>query len=135
MRPLLLSLLFLGVLVPSAVRAEDAAPAPADLRVTVTDPTGAALVTATVTVTDAAGVPQQLRVDKTGVAVFTGLTASSYHVKVEAEAFATSEGSFDLKKGTNAVIVQLPLAGVKEEIDERLVNLRPERGGLRAAVS
>ena len=48
--------------------AEAAPPGPAELRVTVTDPTGAALVTATVTVTDAAGVPQKMTVNGSGVA-------------------------------------------------------------------
>ena len=35
---------------------------------------------------------------------------------VEAEAFATSEGTLELKKGTDAIVVQLPLAGVKEDV-------------------
>ena len=83
---------------------------------TVTDPTGAALVTATVTVTDAAGVPKKMTVNGSGVARFTGLVATSYHVTVEAEAFATSEGNLELKKGANAIVVQLPLAGVKEDV-------------------
>ena len=60
--------------------------------------------------------PRQVPVDGRGVAVFTGLLATSYHVKVEAEAFATSEGTLELKKGTTAIVVQLPLAGVKEEV-------------------
>jgi DNA-binding transcriptional MerR regulator len=41
----------------------------------------------------------------------------------------------DVLRRGQGVLNVLPLAGVKEEIDERLVNLRPERSGLRAAVS
>jgi hypothetical protein len=116
MRAVILSALLLPLALGAPVLAGEAAPAPAELRVTVTDPTGAALVTATVTVIDAGGVPRQVRVDGRGVAVFTGLLATSYQVKVEADAFATSEGTLQLKKGTTAIIVQLPLAGVKENV-------------------
>jgi hypothetical protein len=116
MRALIVSILLLPFLASPAALAGEGAPAPAELRVTVTDPTGAALVTAKVTVTDAEGVPRQLTVDRRGVAVFTGLVATSYHVTVEAESFAASEGTLELKKGTTAIVVQLPLAGVKEQV-------------------
>ncbi len=116
MRALILPVVFAVLHLSPAAFAEEAPPGPAELRVTVTDPTGAALVTATVTVTDAAGVPKKMTVNGSGVARFTGLVATSYHVTVEAEAFATSEGNLELKKGTNAIVVQLPLAGVKEDV-------------------
>ena len=41
----------------------------------------------------------------------------------------------DVLRRGQGVLNVLPLAGVKEEIDERLVNLRPERSRVRAAVS
>jgi DNA-binding transcriptional MerR regulator len=41
----------------------------------------------------------------------------------------------DVLRRGQGVLNVLPLAGVKEEIDERLVSLRPEPSGLRAAVS
>jgi hypothetical protein len=115
-RAVILSALLLPLTIGAPVLAGEAVPAPAELRVTVTDPTGAALVTATVTVIDAEGVTRRVAVDGRGVAVFTGLLATSYQVKVEADAFATSEGTLELKKGTTAIIVELPLAGVKEEV-------------------
>ena len=129
MRALILPVVFAVLHLSPAAFAEEAPPGPAELRVTVTDPTGAALVTATVTVTDAAGVPKQMTVNGSGVARFTGLVATSYHVTVEAEAFATSEGNLELKKGTNAIVVQLPLAGVKEDVivQENTQDLKGQR--------
>ena len=41
----------------------------------------------------------------------------------------------DVLRRGQGVLNVLPLAGVKEEIDERLVNLRPEHSRVRAAVS
>ena len=125
MRSLILGLVLAALAAPAAA-AEDAAPQAADLRVTVLDPTGAALVTAVVTVTDAAGTSQQARVDGKGVAVFTGLTTTSYVVRIEADAFETFEGSLVLKRGSNAITVELPLAGLNEEIvvSENTTDLR-----------
>jgi hypothetical protein len=108
--------LLLSLLAAPAVRAEEASPPPAELRMTVIDQTGAALVIAYVTVTDELGVSRQVHVDGRGVAVFADLVAAAYHVKVEAEAFAPSEGTLVLKKGANAVVVRLSLGRVKEEV-------------------
>ena len=116
MRALLIPAVLLSCLATSPARAEESAPPPAELRVTVIDQTGGALLTATVTVTDADGVSRQVHVDGKGVVVITDLMAAAYHVKVEAESFAPSEGTIELKKGANAIVVRLPLAGVKEEV-------------------
>src|SRR6187455_1869796 len=116
MRGLVLFALLLSCLAAPSARAEEAAPSPAELRVTVIDQTGGALVTATVTVTDAGGVSRQVHVDGKGAVVITDLFAAAYHVKVEAEAFAPSEGTIALRKGVIAIVVRLPLAGVKEEV-------------------
>jgi hypothetical protein len=105
-----------ALLVPStAVAAIPDAP-PAELRVTVLDQTGAALVTATVTVTDEAGPPRTQSVDEQGATVFHGLTAGSWHVTVLADAFQSYDGAIVLKKGSNAVTVRLPLATLNEEV-------------------
>ena len=116
MRALILPVLLVSVLAAPAARADEAAPSPAELRVTVIDPTGAALVTATVTVTDAGGVPRLSRVNGRGVAIFSDLIAAAYQVRVEADAFAPSEGTLELKKGLNAIVVRLALAGLEEEV-------------------
>jgi hypothetical protein len=88
----------------------------AELRVTVLDQTGAALVTAVVTIADERGEPTPAPVDEKGLAVFSGLAPGTLTVRVEAEAFATYEGSLTLRRGSNAFAVELPLAGLNEEI-------------------
>ena len=97
-------------------RAEDEAPGPADLKITVLDQTGAALITALVTITDATGTPRVVKVDQRGQAVVPSLATGTCTVRVEAEAFQTFEGPLTLRKGANAVTVNLPLAGLAEEV-------------------
>ena len=103
-------------LLAAPARAEDEAPGPANLKITVLDQTGAALITASVTITDAAGTPRIVKVDQRGQAVVPSLETGTYTVRVEAEAFQTFEGPLTLKKGANAVTVNLPLAGLAEEV-------------------
>jgi hypothetical protein len=112
--PMLLCLLFLTV--PAWADGGDTANGPAELTVTVVDQTGAALVTARVTVVDAAGVPVSAPVDERGQATFTALELDTYQVRAEAEAFEPFGGSLTLKTGNNAVTIELPLAGLTEEV-------------------
>jgi hypothetical protein len=111
-------LLLFSVLLLAAVpaRAEDEAAASADLKITVVDQTGAALVTATITIVDQSGTPKTVAVDERGQVNLQGLVVGTYTVKVEAAAFQTFEGPLTLKKGNNAVTVNLPLAGLSEEV-------------------
>lgn len=111
---------------PALADEEGGGQQPAELRVAVQDQTGAALVTATVTLTNAAGVPRQASVDERGVALFAALASGEWAVRVEADAFASYEGTLELRGGANAVIVQLPLAGLNEEVvvSENLEDLR-----------
>jgi hypothetical protein len=104
------------LLAPSTAIAAAPEPPAAELRVTVLDQTGAALVTATVTVTSDAGAQQTWPVDDKGVVVFRGLTAGTWRVTVHAEAFQSYDGPVTLKKGSNAVSVRLPLANLNEEV-------------------
>ena len=114
MRALLLGLL---LLVPGpAFAREAAADSSADLRVTVEDQTGAALVTARVTLIDPAGTPHAIAVDDKGVASFAALAAGAWTMRVEADAFQPYEGPLTLKKGANAVTIKLPLAGLTEQV-------------------
>jgi len=89
---------------------------PADLRVTVVDQTGAALVAASVTLTGAAGAGTPVHADERGEVRFAGLAAGDYRIRVEADAFQTFEGELTLGRGANAVIVELPLASISEEV-------------------
>ena len=112
----LLLLFSLLLLAASPSRAEDEAAGPADLKITVVDQTGAALVTATITLVDQAGSPRVIPVDERGQVLVQGLTLGAYTLRVEADAFQTFEGTLTLKKGNNAVTVNLPLAGLSEEV-------------------
>jgi DNA-binding transcriptional MerR regulator len=62
---------------------------------------------------------------------------ASAHIVISGGSVLLCDGDelVDVLRRGQGVLNVLPLAGVKEEIDERLVNLRPERSGLRAAVS
>ena len=112
-----LLLLFSALLLTAApARAEDEAAGQADLKITVVDQTGAALITASITLVDRMGSPRVVSVDERGQASVQGLAVGTYTVKVEAAAFQTFEGPLTLKKGANAVTVNLPLAGLSEEV-------------------
>jgi Carboxypeptidase regulatory-like domain len=113
-RILLLFAVLLSLAAP--VGAEEEAAGPAELKITVVDQTGASLITASVAVTGPSGTPIALTVDPRGQAVIPGLAIGAYTVRVEAEAFQTYEGTITLKKGTNAVTISLPLAGLAEQI-------------------
>ena len=71
-RRLLLLFAFL-LLISAPARAEDEAAGPADLKITVVDQTGAALITASITIADQAGTPRTVLVDERGQANLQGL--------------------------------------------------------------
>ena len=88
----------------------------ADLRVTVQDQTGAALVIASVTFVDSAGAAHTLPVDARGVAAFAALPDGPGELSVAADGFQSYRGPLVLKKGANAVSLELPLATISAEI-------------------
>ena len=99
------------------VLAGDAPPAAtSDLKVTVQDQTGAALIIASVTIVDAAGTPHTLPVDDHGIATFTALATGTYQLKADAESFQSYDGPITLKKGANQITLTLPLAGLNEQV-------------------
>ncbi len=104
------------LLVPLPVLAAAPDSPPAELRVTVLDQTGAALVIATVTITGEDGVPRTQAVDERGIVLFRGLAAGPWRIAVHADAFESYDGTITLKKGSNAVTVRLPLANLNEEV-------------------
>jgi hypothetical protein len=111
---LLLSLAAFGA-APARAAADEAA-GPADLKVTVVDQTGAALITASVTVVDSAGAVRTVPVDARGQATIAGLALGAITLRVEADAFQAYEGPLTLKRGNNNVTVDLPLAGLTDEV-------------------
>lgn len=112
----LLFLLSLLLLLSAPARADEGASGQADLKITVVDQTGAALITATLTIVDPSGTTKTVPVDERGQVSVQGLASGIYTVKVEAAAFQTFEGPVALKKGSNALTVTLPLAGLAEEV-------------------
>ena len=109
-------LLVVVSLSPALALADEAAAPSADLRVSVQDQTGAALITARVTVIDPSGTPHTIAVDEKGGASFAALTAGQWTLRIEADAFQRFEGPITLKKGANTVTVKLPLAGLTEQV-------------------
>lgn len=109
---LLAGLLALG----APASADTEAAGPADLKISVIDQTGASLVIAKVTIVAPDGTARSLQVDDRGQASVTGLPAGPYVLKVGADGFQSFEGPLTLKKGNNAVTVNLPVAGLAEEI-------------------
>ncbi len=106
------------LLVATGVSTRAAAPSSssADLKVTVQDQTGAALVIAVVTFVDSAGALHTLTVDARGVAAFAALPEGPGELRVAADAFKSYSGPIVLKKGANAFSLQLPLANITAEI-------------------
>jgi hypothetical protein len=110
---LLLVVLAVGA-TPSTASTEAAGPA--DLKVTVVDQTGAALITASVMVVDETGAERTAQADARGQVTLAGLPLGPVTVRVQADAFQTFEGPLTLKRGANGITVTLPLAGLSEEV-------------------
>jgi hypothetical protein len=86
------------------------------LRVTVLDPTEAALVIADVTIVNAAGTELTVHVDERGVALFENLTPGVYQVKAEAESFRPLTTPFTVRRGENRTTVRLALAAIEQTV-------------------
>jgi hypothetical protein len=114
---------YVGLLVAlgAPARAADAPPpaTQADVRVTVVDQTGAALIIASVTLVDATGTPHAVKVDDRGVATFAGLAPGEYRLKADAEGFQSYDAPYTVKKGANQLTLKLPLAGLNEQVTVR----------------
>lgn len=86
------------------------------LRVTVLDPTDAALIIAQVTIVDSRGVEQTAKVDDRGVAVFEGINAGSYQVKATADSFRTISVPFNVRRGENRTTLRMALATIEQTV-------------------
>jgi hypothetical protein len=88
----------------------------ATLRVTVLDPTEAALITAQVTIVDATGAERTVPVDQRGVAVFDNLNPGSYQVRAEADAFRPGTMPVMVRNGENRTTLRLALATIEQTV-------------------
>ncbi len=102
------------------------------LRVTVVDPTGAAIPNAKVQInaTAASEHKRSLNTSAQGEAIFARLAPGSYQLRIEAPGFAPRElNDLTLRPGNNQLEVRLEIARVQEEItverDKREANTDP----------
>ena len=86
------------------------------LRVTVLDPTDAALIIAQVSIVDARGVEQSAVVDDRGVALFENLAPGAYQVRAAAESFRTLTTPFTVRRGENRTTLRLALATIEQAV-------------------
>lgn len=86
------------------------------LRVTVLDPTEAALIIAEVTITDSRGVAQTAKVDDRGVAIFENLAPGTYQVGAAAESFRPITTPVNVKRGENRTTLRLALATIQQSV-------------------
>jgi hypothetical protein len=83
------------------------------LRIKVQDETEAALIHATVTITDQAGVERQVLVNEAGEVTF-GLAPGTYQLQIEAEGFRGYTVSYNVRRGANNAVATLPVAFAEE---------------------
>src|SRR5689334_21535146 len=86
------------------------------LRVTVLDPTDAALVIAQVTVVDPRGGEHTRAVDDRGIAIFEDLAPGNYQVKATADSFRPITTSFNVRRGENRTTLRLALATIEQSV-------------------
>ena len=86
------------------------------LRVTVLDPTDAALVIAQVSIVDSRGVEQTAAVDDRGVATFDNLTPGNYQIQARAESFRPLTTPYNVRRGENRTTLRLALATIEQAV-------------------
>ncbi|MEW6207028.1 MAG: carboxypeptidase regulatory-like domain-containing protein [Acidobacteriota bacterium] len=87
----------------------------ATIRVSVLDPTGAAIASAKVRVKSKTGVERVAETNDKGEAVIAGLKPGRYQVTVEAEGFTAKEfKDHNLRAGNNRISASLEVAGINE---------------------
>ncbi len=89
-----------------------------ELKITVTDPSGAAIRDAQVQITSGALKPKSASTNRAGEARFTKLVTGDYRIIVEAKGFeAQMVETLPLHTGANALTVKLNVASVTDQID------------------
>lgn len=93
------------------------APQPAQLRVTVVDPSGGGVPGALVRIAGAdGGMLIEVRSDSRGVVAIPGLPVGAVQLHVEFPGFVAHDSTVTLRRGNNNRTVTLGLAGVQEEV-------------------
>ena len=112
-----LSLLLIPLLVTSQGLAQTRSAGEASLRVTVLDPSGAAIASARVLLASTKRAPQTIETNGRGEAAFSQLTSGKYQLHVEAPGFEPRDlGEVALRTGGNQLEVRLEIARVKDEV-------------------
>ncbi len=86
------------------------------LRVTVLDPTEAALIIAQVTLVDSTGAEQTATVNDRGIAEFLNLSPGTYQVRAVAESFRPLTTPFTVRRGENRTTLRLALATIEQSV-------------------
>jgi hypothetical protein len=134
---LILALATLATNSLAQINAKAQAQSNSSLRILVLDPSGAAVVAATVQL-KAASLDQTRQTNERGEAVFLRLPAGAYQLKVSADGFVARQfDNHSLKDGGNRFEVKLEIEGMKEDVtvaqDNREKNLDP-RGNAFSSV-
>lgn len=105
-----------------------------NLRVSVTDATGATIIAAKISIKSADGNQQLVETNQNGEVLATSLKPGNYIIRVEAEGFAPKEiKDYKIKPGNNRIEVRLDVAGVNEveviseDKQERSSDLRSDK--------
>jgi len=90
----------------------------ATLNVTVTDPSGSVIPSATVSIKDQSiGITRTAETDHTGLAILTAISAGNYQLAVSANGFSTLSRTITLTVGQVAsASIQLKLASVQQDV-------------------
>ncbi|MEW6126205.1 MAG: TonB-dependent receptor [Acidobacteriota bacterium] len=89
----------------------------ASLRITVVDPTGAAIVAATLQLQTSDGKEHTAQTNERGEATFLRLATAGFQLRVSVAGFITREiKDKSLKSGNNKIEVQMEIEGVKENV-------------------
>jgi hypothetical protein len=85
---------------------------------TVTDPTGAAISSSTVTLAGGSGAPQTVTANATGAYSFSKIAAGTYTISASAQGFSTSKPKQVVVKGDRpvTVIIKLDLPNVAQQV-------------------
>ena len=108
--------LIAGLTPPAAAQVVQGSGVGSSLRVTVLDPTDAALIIAQVSIVDSRGVEQSAVVDDHGVALFENLSPGTYQVKAQAESFRPLTTPYTVRRGENRTTLRLALATIEQAV-------------------
>lgn len=117
MKKLIIALgILVGVATSASAQVVQGTGVGSSLRVTVLDPTDAALIIAQVTIVDSRGAETTAKVDDRGIAVFENLNAGNYQIKATADSFRPITTPFNVRRGENRTTLRLALATIEQSV-------------------